>query len=273
MFGAVDIGGTKTLLGLFDEKGNLKEEIRFSTPPTYSDFKAQLETHVAKLSTKNYLLVTVAVPGKLDRVKGIGLAFGRLEWKNVPIRDDLEKIFEAPILIENDAKLAGFYEAHQLKDKYSKVLYLTISTGIGGGYIVDGVIDHTLEDAEVGMMLLEHKGKLKHWQDFASGKAILEQFGKKASQISDAATWSEIADNLAIGIIDLIAVLTPDVIIIGGSVGSYFEKYESKLKSILNSYKTDMIKIPDIIMARRPKEAVVYGCFLFGKTKYENSAN
>ncbi len=122
-------------------------------------------------------------------------------------------------------------------------------------------------------MLFEHKGKLASWQDFASGKAIVEQFGSKASEIRDEKIWHKIAENIAIGLIDLIASLTPEIVIIGGGVGEYFDKFAEPLNQILNSYKTNMITIPPVQQAKRPTEAVIYGCYEYGKANYNKSSN
>ncbi|HSX47088.1 MAG TPA: ROK family protein, partial [Patescibacteria group bacterium] len=107
MFGAVDIGGTKTLVAVFDKHGKVTEELKFPTPPDYEDFKIELADTVAKLSTDDWHRVTVAVPALLNRRKGIAVAFGNLPWRSVPIQHDAELIFKAPVQIENDAKLAA----------------------------------------------------------------------------------------------------------------------------------------------------------------------
>ena len=68
-------------------------------------------------------------------------------------------------------------------------------------------------------------GELVPWETFASGKAIVRRFGKLASEIDDPAIWKIISRDLALGIIDMAANIQPDVIIIGGGVGTHFKKY------------------------------------------------
>lgn len=272
MFGAVDIGGTKTLVAVFNKDGQIEKKIRFLTPPSYSDFKALLADNVVKLSTTKCLLATVAAPGKIDRSRGVGIAFGNLKWLSVPLRDDIEKMFKCPVLVENDAKLAGLSEAIALqKEKYRKVLYVTISTGINSGLIINGVIDSDFEDSEVGQMLLDHDGKLERWEDFASGKAITATFGKPAKDITDPKAWHSIAHNIALGLIDLIANLTPDAIVIGGGVGAHFEKFKDLLLDDLAIYQNNLLAIPPIMKAVRAEEAVIYGCYDFSKYNYEHA--
>lgn len=271
MYAAIDVGGTKTLIAVFTENGEIKEKIKFPTPKEYGAFSKELAKAVAKLATDDFKASTVAIPGLVDRKNGVGIAFGNLSWQNIPVEADVEKILHCPVIVENDAKLAALSEARQIPD-YKSVLYVTVSTGIGGGLIIDGKIAPHFEDAEVGHILLEHDGKLQRWQEFASGKAIVAKFGKKARDIpaDDTGTWYIIARNIAIGLIDLIATLTPDAIVIGGGVGSHFAKFKDHLNEQLEIYDNPMVKIPPVLPAKRAEEAVVYGCYELAKDKYGN---
>lgn len=262
---AVDIGGTKTLLAVFDENGQITEKNRFPTPQDYEEFKQHLAEEVAKFTTSTFNAAAVAVPGRIDRQKGIGIAFGNLPWENVPIQSDCQQILGCPVQIENDANLAGLSEAQLLKDQYRKVLYVTISTGIGGVLVVDGAMDPDTLDAEIGHTLYPHEGKLEEWEDFASGKAILERYGKRAEDISDPAIWQQIAEDIALGLFNVIATLTPEVIVIGGGVGTHLEKFQSLLGEALKKHADPMINLPVIVEAQRPEEAVIYGCFELAK--------
>ncbi len=257
----IDIGGTKTLFGLFELDGDLKKTYKFETPLDYSDFVGMLRDELPKFIGKSHINECVAaVPGKLDRAKGIGIAFGNRPWENVPIGADLSNILGIPVNIENDSKLAGLSEA-LLIPKYIKVLYLTVSTGIGSAYVVNGKLDKNTLDAEVGHMMLEHEGRLQTWESFASGKAIFNKFNKRASDITDPSEWYIVARNVAIGLINVIATTTPDAIVIGGGVGSHLDKFKDRLENELELYKTNVVDIPPIFQAQKPEEAVIYGCY------------
>jgi predicted NBD/HSP70 family sugar kinase len=261
MYIAIDVGGTKTLIAVFNNHGVVQETKKFETPTDYPAFIECLAQNVALLSTNEFSYGCIAIPGKVDRLHGIGIAFGNLPWKDISIQADIETICHCPFFVENDANLAGLSEAVLLKDSYRKVLYLTVSTGIGSIYVIDGVMDNDTLDAEVGNMLLEHRGKLASWQSFASGKAIVKQFGKRASDIDDQAAWYSIAHNLAVGIITLIATYTPEVIVIGGGVGTHINKFHDTLVDILKIYENPLVSIPPIVGAQRAEEAVIYGCY------------
>ncbi len=258
---AIDVGGTKTLLASFDAGGKVTEKVKFPTPSIYQDFISELTKAVAGLTTTKFEKCIIAMPARLDRRAGVAIAFGNLDWHDVPIVDDLEREFAIPVKVENDAKLAGLSEANLLP-QYRKVLYLTVSTGIGGVMIINGKIDHNNQDAEYGHMLLEHEGSLQRWEHFASGKAIVAKFGKRADQIEDQSTWYVVARNIAIGLIDVIAATTPDAIVIGGGVGSHFAKFGDKLVEELKIYEDDLLHVPPVFGAQNAEEAVIYGCYI-----------
>ncbi len=272
MFLAIDIGGTKTLLGLFTKSGELKEKFRFETPQNYDTFLAVLRRHVEPLLNQDIDAVCVGAPGVIDRARGVGHRFGNLPWKDVTLRKDIELIVGAPVVIENDANLAGLSEARNLKDDFKKVLFVTISTGIGTGIIVNDVIYPPLADSEGGRIMLEFNGKPAQWESFASGKAIERRFGKQGRDIHDVKTWKIICYDIARGLIDLIAVIQPDVIVIGGGIGTHFDRFGDLLKAELNKYDTPMAPIPPIRGAKRAEEAVLYGCFEMLKDNYGKAA-
>ena len=155
MYLGIDIGGTKTLVAALDDNGVITEKLRFPTPKDYTNFLKEVEKTVANLSTKEFIACCVGVPGRLDRTQGIGIAMGNLPWVNVPIGTDIQRLIKCPVSIENDAKLAGLSESMLLKE-YRRVLFITISTGIGVGFIVDQTIDAAMADSEGGQLSLIH---------------------------------------------------------------------------------------------------------------------
>ena len=261
MYLAVDIGATKVLLAVFTHSGSLIEQFKFPTKKEYSGLIEDFRDALSNLHTKQFTKAVVAVPGKLDRAKGVGLAFGNRPWTNVPIGTDIAKIVDCPVIIENDAKLAALSEALLIKHEFNKVLYVTISTGISAGLIINGIIDPSLADSESGQMWFDHNGKLTQWEDFASGRAMVETYGKRASEITDKKIWKEVAHNIAIGLIELIVIIQPEVIILGGGVGTHFAKYQKPLLKELHTLELPITPIPPIRVAIHPEEAVVYGCY------------
>lgn len=267
MYLAVDIGGTKTLVASMSKSGEITKSSKFPTPRDYEQFLTELTEHLNGLE-QDFVRGVVAAPGKIDRKHGRVIAFGNIDWTNVPLEADIQKIAHCPIQIENDTKLAGLSEAINIIHEFKKCLYVTISTGISNALTVNGVLDPDLIDSESGHMLLEHDGKLRTWESFASGKAIVAKYGKRASEITNKSDWKAISRNIAVGLIDLMAVIQPEVIVIGGGVGTHFEKFKEPLIEQLKRYETPLVPLPAIRGALHPEEAVIYGCYYLARENH-----
>jgi glucokinase len=267
MYLGIDIGGTKTLVARLTNKGEIVQRVRFQTPKIYNDFLKDLAINVANLSPDKYNAVGVAAPGSIDREKGIAQDFGNLPWHDVPLQNDIKKLIGSPVIIENDANLAGLSEATLIK-QYRCVLYVTVSTGIGTGIITDLQIDPDFANSEGGHIVLEHDGSLQTWEHFASGKAIVRRFGKRADEIKEMKTWKVIAHDIGLGLYDLIAFIQPDAVVLGGGVMTHLDAFDDLLLKELHAYETPLTPIPPILRAQRPEEAVVYGCYELARRTY-----
>lgn len=261
MYLAVDVGGSKTLMAAFSGDGEIVKEHKFPTNHDYSQFLKDIEAEYKNISDYKFEACCVAVPGLIDRKTGVVRKFGNLDWRDVPMGRDLSQRLGHNVMLENDANLAGLSEALLIHDKYKRVVYVTLSTGIGAKVIIDGKISQEFPDVEAGFMIFEHDGQLTEWEEFASGEALKRKYGKLASEIDDPAIWEEYAANVAQGLYELIDLWYPDVIVIGGGVGAHFDKFSRQLNEKLADYKSHMVAMPPIIQAKRPEEAVIYGCY------------
>lgn len=257
----INIGGTKTLIARFDEDGNNLAQSKFPTDPDYATFLQHIAAAIDEVKAGAVQSAGVAVPGLVDRAEGRILALGNLSWQHEAIAADISKLIgNAPVKIENDANLAGLAEASFVPE-YERVLYVTISTGIGGGAIFDGRILPELQDSEIGQMLFDYQGKPTRWEDFASGRAIVERYGKYASEITDEQTWVSIATDLGWGISAVSAILQLEAIIFGGGVGVSFEKFKQPLAAFLEANLWVTIKRPVLLPAQNSEGAVLTGSY------------
>ena len=269
MYLAIDLGGTKTLVCLLSKDGEIKKAVKFPTPRNYHEFTSSIKKTIDEITeSQSISQVCMAIPGRIDRENGIIISLGNLDWpKDIPIRADLSQFLQCPIIIENDANLAGLSEALLVKDDYKNSLYITVSTGIGGGYVTDGKLNEATLDAEIGHMVFEYEGKMTDWEDFASGSWIVKTYNQRASELEDDEAWNKISKNLAIGFVNVSSVLTPDIIIVGGGVGTHLPKFKEKLDKHIQNIASNMSRIPSIIQAQKPEEAVIHGCYELIKQK------
>lgn len=263
MLVTVDTGGTKTLVASFTEAGIIHARVKFPTPRDQSQYGSQLAAAIETVSHERSIdAIVVALPGIIK--DGVAIWCAHLEWENFDVRPLLGSRFPGvPVLVENDANLGGLGEVRLLKAIPSSALYVTVSTGIGTGFIVGGTIDPGLRQSEGGHSLVEYDGVVRSWESFASGAAIYKAYGKYAKDISSKRTWRQIADRISRGFLALIPALQPDVIIIGGSMGTHFAHYSDQLVAILDEKLPPHIARPVFLNARHPEEAVIYGCYFY----------
>jgi len=262
---AVDTGGTKTLVANFGRNGVLGKQIKFPTPKEPSKYVETLRATLREnFSGETVSAIVVATPGIINKGVVIWGGGNLSTWKNFNLKLALSGVLgKAPIFIENDANLAGLGETRFLKKVPAQSLYVTISTGIGTGIITNGRINEGLRNSEAGHALIEYDGVVREWETFASGKAIYKTYGEYAHDITDKVIWRQIADRISRGFLAVIPILQPDVIIIGGSIGTYFEKYGKHLQAILNEKLPNHIPCPTFIQAKYPELAVIYGCYYY----------
>ena len=263
MLVTVDTGGTKTLIASFNEQGELQETFKFPTPADQTEYVTLLrQTLQNTYGTTPVEAVVVALPGIIK--DGVAIWCNNLGWKNFDARAALQGVLgDAPIFIENDANLAGLAETRSLDPMPTSSLYVTISTGIGTGIITNGQIDAGLRHSEGGRALVEYNGEEHEWESFASGQAIYKAYGQYARDITDPAIWNDIADRITQGFLAMIPMIQPDIIIIGGSIGTYFDRYSTQLQALLSEQLPSHIPCPKMIQAKHPEEAVVYGCYYY----------
>jgi glucokinase len=267
MYVGIDIGGTKTLVAKLSDNGEIIDSRQFPSDHDYDQFLKDLGENLGQLQLETPFHCCTGIPGLLDRETGVVHSLGNLPWHEKPIRDDISHLLGgAAVIIENDSRLAALSEAQLVKDTYSRVLFITVSTGIGGGLIENGRIVKALQDTEMGKMPLLHDGKYLHWEEFASGRGIVNHLHKKASDITNPNEWHQVGNHLAQGIAPICSVLQPEVIILGGSVGKHADSYSPFIIDFLANHLHPVVRQPRAILAaQRSDQAVIYGCYDLAK--------
>lgn len=258
---AIDTGGSKTIVANLSDDGNIVAQVKFPTPKDTDEYMSGVQNAITEVvGSEIPKAIAVAMPGVI--IDNVAISCPNLGWENFDIRPALNERFPGvPIGVENDANLAGLGETCTLDPMPDFSLYVTISTGIGTGFTSEGKIDQSLRLSEGGHMVLEHSGELKRWETFASGSAIYRTYNTYARDITDEATWDEIADRISRGFLAIIPLAQPHVIIFGGSIGSFFERYSAKLEAILREQLPPHVPCPPLVQARYPNEAVIHGCY------------
>lgn len=259
---AIDTGGTKTLIARFDQAGNKETLTKFPTPRDKNEYLDIIVTHLQEyMALAPFKALSIAMPGPIRDQKV--LRTPNIGWSDFDVRGELGKYFpDTPVFLQNDAALAGLAEAREFGTNAGLAVYVTLSTGVGGGISYNGhLLSDELERFETGSMRVEYDGSLQRWENIASGKNFYERCGKYGSEVTDPLIWDDYAERVAVGLQILISLLEPDHLIIGGSMGTHYAKYQERLLALLNERIPKHMAVTRLSQAVHPEEAVVFGCY------------
>jgi|FaiFalDrversion3_1042247.scaffolds.fasta_scaffold01143_2 glucokinase len=265
---AVDLGATNVRVGLVNAQGQVAVTVRTPTPQEGPE--AVVET-IAKLVEEVRVRARrvpdrmgVGVPGPLSVEEGIVHAPPNLPgWREVPLRALLEGRLGLAVVLENDANAAAVGEWWRGAARGARhVLYITWSTGIGGGLIVDGRLYRGASDTagEIGHLTVDPLGPLcpcgrrGHLEGIAAGRAIAraarEALGRgepsvlggqpeiTARMVAEAArngdalarrVLERAAGMMGLAVGSMLNLLNPEVVVIGGGVARSWDLVEGPL--------------------------------------------
>jgi glucokinase len=297
---AIDVGGTKIAFGLGDLDGQLLSLSRLPTQIELGPYRImqaaldRLEQMASELDAQ-IAAIGVCCGGPLDRKRGLILSPPNLpNWDEFPIVKVVNERFAVPTLLDNDANAAALGELHHGAGRgLQDFMYMTISTGIGGGLIVRGEIVHGVADAagEVGHITVQPDGPscgcgsrgclevlcsgtaiarrarerllIENVHSSLSGKSITAKLVAEAARDGDALArevWDETVYYLGIGIGAVISILAPQAVILGGGVSlagdQLLEPLRGQVKSRSKLLPADKI---NILQAALAGDSGVYG--------------
>jgi len=235
----IDIGGTKIAACLWHQKDQLIKKYLFQAEdyPQAQKLVEDLVTQVSQDQTLSQIsAVGISSCGPVDIANGMILSPPNLKgWGNEPLVSMLKKHFSGPVYLENDANAAALAEWHYgYQEKVDSLLYLTFSTGMGSGMILNKKLwsGHSGGAGEVGFMTVVPQGERPglngvpgSFEAYTGGKNLAQHYGFKDFKTlcddvraGDAAAgdiFEEWLDFCALGIVNLIYVLDPQVIALG----------------------------------------------------------
>ncbi len=244
----VDVGGTNIKAALVDKDGRIKRKIKVKTDAARG--KSVVLDKIIKcieavsfgIEKKELVGIGIGVPGIIDRKKGRIIMLPNIPgFENFSLAARIRKKFGMPVLIENDASCVVLAEYLFGAGKGAKNLVcLTLGTGIGGGIIIDGKLYHGRGNAgEIGHITAEPKGircscgNYGCSEEYISTKAFRRLAKKVKLGVTEPAdieklarngntkalrVYSEIGRHLGLLLSDLVKVLDPKLILLGGGI-------------------------------------------------------
>ena len=240
--------------------------------PTPQDFKEgmRLFEEVAKelLGDAKPKAIAGGVAGPLDNEKTMLVNSPHISsWVKKPLKEELEKRFGIPVFLEKDEVVAGMGEAVQGAGKGNPiVVYMTVSTGVGGTRIIDGSVDRSSMGFEPGHQIIDQGKSL---EQLVSGSGVTARYGKNPREIADEMIWNDLARLLAIGLNNTIVHWSPDIVVLGGSMilgtpAIPLDEVKKHLRDILHIFP----ELPPLEKAVLGDTAGLYGALTLLKQKY-----
>jgi glucokinase len=255
----LDLGGTKILTGLADSEGKIIARSRRDTEADLGEDKiienmiATIEDVLEKTEVTKDQIITLGIgsPGPLDSKKGIIIENANLTWKNVPLVERMEAALGIKTLLQNDANAAALGEKWFGAGKnVENMVYITISTGIGGGAIINKELFTGVNDnaCEIGHTVIDPNGPLcgcgNHGclEAFASGTSIGKR-AREAAAAGQSKEMLELADNI---VEDIDAVICAQAAHQGDQVAKDIFKNAGYhlgigMGNVVNTFNTEMI--------------------------------
>lgn len=137
---AVDLGGTKLLAGLVDREGvALRRTVRPTDVSGEDALLGQIEDAIGEVGSDGFDALGVGIPSTIDQRSGRAVSSVNIPLADVDLRDQLERRFRVPVMIENDANAAALAEHRLGAGRGTRhMVMLTVGTGVGGGLVLDG---------------------------------------------------------------------------------------------------------------------------------------
>lgn len=257
LYGGIEAGGTKFVCVVASGPGQVVDEIRFRTTTPDETLGKAIQFFRPFVESGQIGAIGVGAFGPLDSnpqspTYGFVTATPKPGWSNTDILGTLRRGLQISIAVDMDVNTAALGEYLWGASKgCDPSLYLTIGTGIGGGYIVHGKPLVGLLSLEMGHVLIPHSRERDPFpghcpfhgdcfEGLASGPAIQKRLGRMGAMIPEEDPYWDIeTDYIASALMNYILTLSPKKIILGGGVmqrGFLFPNIRRRVQELLNGY-------------------------------------
>ena len=287
----IDIGGSHIGLGLVNKKNEIVDKIDHvwiteEKKDVFETMKRATVVYIEEICSRNNINVN-----EIENV-GIGFPYRKikkgiiyLENEEINLPQIIKNKYNIPVFLKNDVKCSSLCEKKigNIKE-FNNALFLTLGTGIGGAYYYNDELmtPNTYQGMEIGHMIIEVNGKKCRcgkngcFEEYASMRAFrnkireiyniedvnssitLDLYHKKEKEEEMNKAIEEYIMYLSTGLTNLISILEPDAICIGGSFVHYEEIFMDKLKNSFRE-KLNGRELPEVLLAKYGNDAGIIG--------------
>ena len=253
----IEVGGTWTRIGRA-VGGRLVAGQKLPTARPWSAARKVLVGATGELFLGHKVQeVVMGLPGVLDQKQTkLQRAPNLPDWQQQPIKQDMRRIYRAPVTLVNDAVLGAVGEAQHGAGKGAAIVgYLSVGTGIGGARVVHGAIDRYTVGFEPGHQIIDQGRTL---EELIGGRTLEHRFGTDWSSLT-ADNWHWIEQWLAIGLVNITNLWSPNRIVLGGSVVQRGRISMVRLRTLLRRWLRTISEPPAVVKASLGDQAGLWG--------------
>jgi len=215
--------------------------------------------------------------GPVDLARGVITTTPKPGWAHTDVSGEIGRRLGVPVAFDTDVNAAALGEHRWgALQGLDVCCYVTVGTGIGGGILVGGTPVHGLQHPEVGHLRIPHDrdedpfpGMCPFhgdcWEGLASGPAMEARWGRPADEVADDAPWALEARYLALGVLALMAVVSPRRIVVGGGVlnrRGLLELVQRQLDQLVSGY----VAVPELVPPALGARAGVLGALALAES-------
>lgn len=215
--------------------------------------------------------------GPVDLARGVITTTPKPGWAHTDVSGEIGRRLGVPVAFDTDVNAAALGEHRWgALQGLDVCCYVTVGTGIGGGILVGGTPVHGLQHPEVGHLRIPHDRDEDPfpgvcpfhgdcWEGLASGPAMEARWGRPADEVADDAPWALEARYLALGVLALMAVVSPQRIVVGGGVlnrRGLLELVQRQLDQLVSGY----VAVPELVPPALGARAGVLGALALAES-------
>src|SRR5213082_3629255 len=272
MLAGIYLGGTQVRVGLARSDGQLVASVKtrtalLGTPQGLVEWAAaEIDRHRGREKVRS---ITIAAPGPIDLKRGVLVNPPNLPWQNVPLVAMMSLATGARVHLANDADMAGLGEFHHGAGRGTQnMVYITWSTGVGGGLIIDGKLHRGAHGTagEIGHTIIDPNGPLDNCgqrgclEAMAGGASLARETGHPAAELFKAAQAGDkharmvverAARYMGLGLISLTNAIDPELFVMGGGVTrSWALVQPTMIETLKSSPFIQPARLPRLLRAR-----------------------
>lgn len=301
----IEIGGTKFQAIVTDDQINVLDKVVDTVGETKEAIILQdkIKKTISRLtSIHNIESIGIGFGGPVDIKTGkIITSFQVKGWNNFNIKTWLNNLYNIPVFVDNDANTAALAEARLGYGKnYNRVFYITLGSGVGGGFIINGSVYHGKShcESEFGHIRINKTGetiesscsgwalnkklteyilnepdgilsKIVQQKRTDPSKCLLEAINK--GDVNAYKIFNDLIDNLAYGLSHVVHILNPNIIIFGGGLSLIGEYLTNSIIKKLPQFLMPSLKneLPEIKIAYFKEDVVPLGAVLLATTNFD----